>query len=106
MARVRKTDKHAFPSWGVLGHQVVVSNTPALPCQVAGNEWKRLNRLNHDEFSHGIDRIVSAERISGGGVAAGRRGLKRLPSGGSYGRGGGMSGAVGEGDAVQRARGG
>ena len=52
------------PESGVLGHRFVVSNRRVLPVAVTGSGLKR---LKHDEFSHDIDRGVSAGRVSGRG---------------------------------------
>ena len=73
MARVWKTDKNAFPSRECWAISSSFRMRRALPGQVAVSEWKRLKRLNHDEFSHDINRGVSAGRVSGRGAACGSR---------------------------------
>jgi hypothetical protein len=57
MAPAWKTQNDAFPGQGVLGHQFVVSNTAGL---TGLSTESKLKRLKHDEYSHDINRGVSA----------------------------------------------
>ncbi len=77
VARAWKTDERCVPESGVLGHQFVVSNAPG-PVRSVHREQLTLKRWKHDEFSHDINRGVSAGRVSGRGAASDRGGLEWL----------------------------
>ena len=67
MAWVGKTDERCVPESGVLGHQFVVFEGAG---SFRSLTWPSdtLKRWEHDEFTHDINRGVSAGRVSGRGV--------------------------------------
>ena len=78
VARVWKTDENAFPSRECWAISSSFRKRRVLAGQCTVSRLKRLKRLKHDEFSHDINRGVSAGRVSGRGAAAGRGGLEWL----------------------------